>query len=410
MRVAVYFPQDLLTAHSGEYLRTAVLTRYVAEMVDSVVLYSPHVPSVLQDRVIHVPLPGIRPRIVPAAYAAFPTLLSPLIILPQCRSLKQTVCSQHVDIIHAHGHGAGWQTMMMRGSVCAPAAFDVHGILHLLREDLRTRLKDPLRTWLHLHAEKNLFKRVNTVIARNRQEKEFIIEHFNVWAERVYVIPDGVDVDFLGEPVPEATKQAFRIRQEVNGKRVVFFAGWFKKTSGVTDLVKAFRILSARYSDLVLIMAGDGPLMPEVCALIAEHQMLNNVRLLGYISREEFRAYQQISDVVVTPESGGAYNELAPPLKFFECLASGRPCVATQLGCYSGVVQNGVHAILVEPDNPQDMARGIAQLLDSPSALEIGRRGRQLMVDRFSWRESARQAVEVYAEIIARYGRRQTVK
>jgi glycosyltransferase involved in cell wall biosynthesis len=405
MKVAVYSPRDLQIDNSGEYVRTALLTKYLTQFVDSVVLYSLDMPLALQGCVEHVPLPNPRPRIVATAYSAFPVLLWALAISPRSRSLARLVSGHAVDIIHAHAHDASSQLLKIKRWLSMPVAFDVHGILCLLQEDLRARLKDPLRVKMSLRAEKNLMLRMDAIITRSGKEKDFVAEHFDVPADCIFVVADGVDVDFLGGSVAEKAQQAFRTRLQAMEERIIFFAGWFKKTSGLLDLVKAFRILTERYDDLLLVLAGDGPLTMEVRALIAEYKLQRSVRLLGRIPREDFRTYQQLASVVVTPEALAAYNELAPPLKFFECLASGRPTVATRIASNAGVVQDSVHAVLVEPGNPEDMARGIAQVLDNPGAEDMGRRGRRLMVDRYSWRESARQAVQVYSEIIARYKR-----
>jgi glycosyltransferase involved in cell wall biosynthesis len=127
---------------------------------------------------------------------------------------------------------------------------------------------------------------------------------------------------------------------------------------------------------------------------------MSNVVLTGLLSREAFRVYQQVADVLVTPEIKTVFNELGTPLKLFECLASGRPTVATRIASHTSIIEDEVNGFLVEPENPDDMARGIDRAVNDPRAAEIGGRGRQTMIQTHSWNQSAKCVVSAYSDIL----------
>jgi glycosyltransferase involved in cell wall biosynthesis len=186
----------------------------------------------------------------------------------------------------------------------------------------------------------------------------------------------------------------------VSGKRVILFGGWFKLQSGLMDLVRGFHIVRRTRPELALVLIGDGALMPELRRYVAEHQV-PDVVIPGLMPLPAFREYQQIADVVVTPESRTYFNELGAPLKLFECLASGRPTVATNIASHTPFIVDGENGFLVAADDPEALALGLERALDAPDAVQIGVRGRRRIAECHSWQRSCQLAVGAYDKVLA---------
>src|ERR1035437_5909957 len=85
-----------------------------------------------------------------------------------------------------------------------------------------------------------------------------------------------------------------------------------------------------------------------------------------------------------------------PPL---EAMACGTPVVCSNVSSLPEVV--GDAAILVNPENVFDIARGISDmLLDEEVRARMIRRGRE-QAARFSWNWTARQVLEIYQDVIS---------
>jgi glycosyltransferase involved in cell wall biosynthesis len=83
-----------------------------------------------------------------------------------------------------------------------------------------------------------------------------------------------------------------------------------------------------------------------------------------------------------------------PPL---EAMASGTPVVTSNVSSLPEVVGNA--AVLVNPENVFDIARGIRDvLLDERLRADLIQRGYQ-QVRRFSWATAARQVLDIYREV-----------
>jgi glycosyltransferase involved in cell wall biosynthesis len=81
-------------------------------------------------------------------------------------------------------------------------------------------------------------------------------------------------------------------------------------------------------------------------------------------------------------------------------MASGTPVVTSNVSSLPEVV--GDAAMLVNPENVFDVARGIREvLLDDRLRAELVRRGYE-QVRRFSWAETSRQVLEIYREVARR--------
>jgi sucrose-phosphate synthase len=86
-----------------------------------------------------------------------------------------------------------------------------------------------------------------------------------------------------------------------------------------------------------------------------------------------------------------------------EAMAAGLPAVVTRNGGPRESLQDegGVYAILVDPEDPWDIARGVLELvLDESRRQEMRRWGRQRVMDRYTWPRTAQGYLDEFHEIL----------
>jgi glycosyltransferase involved in cell wall biosynthesis len=191
------------------------------------------------------------------------------------------------------------------------------------------------------------------------------------------VVHNGVDAD-LFKPVPQ-------IRREPG--RIVTVASSDQASKGLAVLVEAVaKLRTEREAKLVVIGRGsDSPILRAAAARFGiEVEALGRVTALKMV--EEMARAQ----VAVVPS---LYEGFSLPAA--EAMACGIPLVATTGGALPEVVGNA--GVLAEPGDAHALATAIASVLDSESlASDLGRLGRERVLERFTWRQAALRMEEVY--------------
>jgi glycosyltransferase involved in cell wall biosynthesis len=94
-----------------------------------------------------------------------------------------------------------------------------------------------------------------------------------------------------------------------------------------------------------------------------------------------------------------AYRE-AYPTKMFEYMLAGVPVVASDFPLWRDVVEDAGCGVLVDPDRPDQVLREVTWLLEHErAAAEMGRRGRQAVLERYSWEPEARKLSGLYSTL-----------
>ena len=122
---------------------------------------------------------------------------------------------------------------------------------------------------------------------------------------------------------------------------------------------------------------------------------------VGEVDREEKIRFLQSLDVLSVPT---VYRE-PKGLFVLEALANGVPVVQPRHGAFPEMIEATGGGLLVEPDSPEDLARGIETLLRDPGLRrELGRRGREAVHARFHDRAEAEGTLRVYERLLADAG------
>jgi glycosyltransferase involved in cell wall biosynthesis len=116
------------------------------------------------------------------------------------------------------------------------------------------------------------------------------------------------------------------------------------------------------------------------------------VRFLGFLPFETLRVFHELATAFVFPSLYEGFG--LPPL---EAMASGTPVIASAVSSLPEVV--GGAAMLVNPENVFDIARGITEvLLNDGLRQELIHKGRK-QAARFSWAKTAEEVLQLYEEL-----------
>lgn len=237
-------------------------------------------------------------------------------------------------------------------------------VQHLELPDLFSRGERLYRRW----AYDKVARDADAVITISNHAKQRIVEYLGIDPERIFVAPLGVRGDeFAPCSIPR--------------ERVVLYPakGWPHKNHAT--LFAAWRLFHSRHPSHTLVLTGaqetELPPLPE------------GVQSRGLIDRSELVHLYQTAAVMVFPSRYEGFG-----LPIVEAMSAGCPVAASSVGAVQEVV--GDAGILFNPEDPNDIARGIEAALDG--AKELAARGFARAAS-FSWSACADVHEDVYRDL-----------
>ncbi len=244
------------------------------------------------------------------------------------------------------------------------------------------------------------FARANVINVVSEDARSNLLEYFPKLAamqERIVVIHNGVDVDYLTAPTPgPETNEELRQRLMIpRNTHILGYLGRFMPEKGFPVLIDAMDILARRSRDTqyVVIAVGSGAY---------EREYRSRIRTLGLKARFRFIEYQsdvrwlyRQVDAIVIPSLREAFALVA-----VEALIMGVPVVASSCIGLREVVQ-GSPAILVEPGNAESLATGIERSTD-PELAQMANSYKQTACDTYDSRDTATRLAGLFSKLLVR--------
>jgi len=238
--------------------------------------------------------------------------------------------------------------------------------------------------------EAAVYRRASQAIVLSSAFRDVLHRRYRVPEHRIHVVPGGVDVDrFAIASTRNACRRALGWPE---GRPIVLCVRRLVRRVGVDTLVEAAAALRARVPEVLVLIAGRGPLEAELQARIAALGLANHVRLLGFVSDAKLPAAYRAADLSVVPSASLEGFGLIT----VESLAAGTPCVVTPIGGLTDVVSPLAPQLVSASPNAADLADVLARALRGEVALPGAARCASYARERFDWPVVAAQVRRVY--------------
>jgi glycosyltransferase involved in cell wall biosynthesis len=236
--------------------------------------------------------------------------------------------------------------------------------------------------------------RIIAVSAATRRDIESVLAVRRNRIKQVYNAPDP---RFLLKSDPAEQSQLLE-RFQINTPYLLY-AGRIRPHKNIPRLIEAFAVVRAEleqdpeFRDLRLLIIGDEiSKHPEVRRAMVQTRTQQVVRFLGFVPFETLKMFYSAATAFVFPSLYEGFG--LPPL---EAMAVGTPVITSSVSSLPEVV--GPAAMIVNPENVFDIARGIRDVLtDAELRQRLIAAGHE-QVRQFNWTRTAEEVLEIYREV-----------
>ena len=291
---------------------------------------------------------------------------------------------QRVDVVHVPHHQAPF---FNRSSLVVT----IHDCVHLLFPHEDSSKFQNYRIYLRT---KRIVETAKHVLAVSKSTKEDLINIFELPESKISVVHNALDERFAFAHTPEERKSVLE-RYQLKDP-FILYSGKIRPHKNLHRLIEAFAVLKSelvdneRYKNLKLIIIGDE---------LSKHQYLRltvirsgaqqDVRFFGFVPYPILRVFYQSAELFAFPSLYEGFG--LPPL---EAMANRTPVLASNTSSLPEVLADA--AVLVNPENVFDIARGMKLILsDDVLRQKLIQKGLE-QVAKFSWKVAAEKVLETY--------------
>jgi len=237
---------------------------------------------------------------------------------------------------------------------------------------------------------KRIITNATAVSVANEYEKE-IFRNLNK-KSKIEIIRNGVNLETL------VSKENFKEKYGINS-RFILFVGRFSKSKGIENLINALNIIKHEglFSDVRLVIMGvDFGYEQKMEEMIKKFDLSEKIMVIKNPPRDDVISAYGESEFLILPSQW----ELSP-LVPLESFAFKKPVISTKSHGIPFTVQDDKNGILVEPDNPSELASAIKKLLlDEGLRNRLGLSGYNFVHEECNCISMAKNSLNLYEQIL----------
>jgi glycosyltransferase involved in cell wall biosynthesis len=222
--------------------------------------------------------------------------------------------------------------------------------------------------WIEL--ERTIYQNARVVFTRSTNITKSVVEQYGIPGEKVICVYAGSNVD---------VRDITSYNKDYRNKHILFVGSEWQRKGG-DDLVEAFKAILHKHPDAHLTIVGSSPELD-----------LPNCEVVGRVPLKEMKKYYEQASIFCLP------TKLEPfGIAFLEAISYQLPVVSTHIGAVPDFVIHGKNGYLVQPGNVPELAQALLNLIDDPDKCSaFGRRGLELVKDRYSWEKVGSKMKEI---------------
>jgi L-malate glycosyltransferase len=217
---------------------------------------------------------------------------------------------------------------------------------------------------------------------------------FGMNAEKTVIFPWGTDIEHF---VPKKEERGKRAASSNPKSITLFCSRTWEAIYGVDVLVKAFVKVANLNPEVNLILLGGGSQGAKIRQILMNGGVMERVHFGGHVPQADLPRWYHMADIYISPSHVDGSS-----VTLMEALASGLPCLVSDIAGNKEWIEDGVNGWLFRDRNVDDLAEKILNAIKNRKSFKkIGEAARRTAEQKADWKKNFGKLLEVY-NVIAR--------
>jgi L-malate glycosyltransferase len=211
---------------------------------------------------------------------------------------------------------------------------------------------------------------------------------FGMDPQKTVIFPWGTDIEqFKPKTSQVSTDKTFTL----------FCSRTWESIYGVDVLAKAFVHVASTNSDVNLILLGGGSQGQKIRQIMTNGDVLDRVHFGGHVGQKDLPRWYHMADLYISPSHVDGSS-----VTLMEALASGLPCLVSDIPGNREWIQDGVNGWLFRDGDVNDLAEKILSAIKNRESLsKISEAARQTAEQKADWKKNFGKLLETYDQILS---------
>jgi len=297
----------------------------------------------------------------------------------------------HYDLIHSHYWLSGRLGSWVQDRWNIPHIVMFH-TLGTVKNSVGLTDREPD---LRIATEKKLARTCQRILAPTDREKANLVKYCRTSAEKVGVVPCGVNLDLFRPMDKSVARQRLGFDPD---ESILLYVGRFDPIKGIDRLFEAMAYLKHLKRTRLVIVGGDNPGTPEyqnLRQLSAKFGIQKSVHFVGRVEQGQLPPYYSAADALVVPSYYESFG-----LVGLESLACGTPVVATRVGAMEDIIAEGKTGHVVADLTPCALANSIEKIFSNPAGSVLSAHAIRASVLKYGWSNVAAAVFNEYETVL----------
>jgi len=311
------------------------------------------------------------------------------------------------QLFHGHYWDGGWMALKAHQQFQKPLIENFHSIGMVRFETKKRYLTDGNEQKSEedrITLEKNIIKDASTIISLSETEKDDLRNLYGSPAEKIVVIPGGVDLQKFAQSPKNRSREKLGFDQK---DFILLYVGRLEWRKGIGTLISAIKLLKQEIPNIKTVIVGgrifgrqknikDFKEYQRLLDKAEEEGIKNSVQFTGRIDNERLPLFYSMADVFIIPSYYEPFGLVA-----LEANACKVPVVASSVGGLKTIIEDNKTGLLFEPRNPLQLKEKIMQIYKSKELAEkLANNAYSNVVANYSWENIAEKIEKIYESLI----------